>query len=555
MPDSSTSPLLTHPDALLARRCQAAPESCAFVDGGRRLSVRGFADQVARATAWLEAQGVGEGDVVAVWLVNRVDWLVLFFALARRGAALMTVNTRFRGAELSYLLARSTPRLLVLQPHFRRIDFVAMLAEVEPAAAASLQAVVLVDAPADAATNTHLSAEVPAELLCRPTLRFDLDRLAPAPSAAPAPARPDAPAILFTTSGTTSGPKLVVHTQRTVAIHVQRIAQAMAMHEAGTVLLAALPFAGTFGFVSMLAAFGAGAPVVLQPTWDAAEAAAALGRHSVTHFFGSDEMFEGLLAQCADDAPAPLFPALRLCGYAAFRAGAQAVAEAAVARGLPMAGLYGSSEVHALFAFQRLDRPLAERLEAGGTMVNPDAELRVIDADNGALLPPGQPGLLAFRSPSNFIGYLRQDDATARAIDAEGFFHSGDIGVARPDGSFVYLTRAGDAIRLGGYLVAPAEIEECIKALPGVAGAQVVAVDSGGKARAVAFVVVQAGAPDDLTEDRVVAHVAARLAAFKVPARVWFIDAFPVVLSANGTKIQRHRLRDMAMQRLTGSIN
>jgi fatty-acyl-CoA synthase len=400
---------------------------------------------------------------------------------------------------------------------------------------------------------------LPTTLLGRPTRRFDLAE----PSAGPRPPESahmpgppdnhDVPVILFTTSGTTSGPKLVVHTQRTVAIHVRHIARAMAMHEAGTVLLAALPFAGTFGFVSMLAAFGAGAPVVLQPTWDAAEATAAIGRHAVTHFFGSDEMFEGLLAQVPTAATAPVFPTLKLCGFAAFRASARSVAEAAQARGLPMAGLYGSSEVHALFAFQRLDRPPAERLESGGTLVNPEAELRVIDADSGAPLPPGQPGLLAFRSPSNFIGYLHNDDATRRAIDAEGCFHSGDIGYARPDGSFVYLTRSGDAIRLGGYLVAPAEIEECIKALPGVAGAQVVAVDAGGKARAMAFVVAQAVAPDDLNEDRVVAHVAARLAAFKVPARVWFVDDFPVVLSANGTKIQRHKLREWALERLGGA--
>jgi fatty-acyl-CoA synthase len=243
---------------------------------------------------------------------------------------------------------------------------------------------------------------------------------------------------------------------------------------------------------------------------------------------------------------------LRLCGFAAFRAGAVGVAAAAVARGLPLAGLYGSSEVHALFSLQDLQRPLDERLEGGGTLVNPLAELRVrgvdSEADSGALLTAGQVGLLEIRAPSNFIGYLNNPQATAEAIDAEGWFRTGDIGYRRADGSFVYLTRAGDAIRLGGYLVSPVEIEEVIKAQPGVAAAQVVAVDLQGKTRAVAFVVPSPGA--QVAAEAVIAQVAAQLAVFKVPARVWAVDAFPVVNSANGTKIQRNKLREMAQQRL-----
>jgi fatty-acyl-CoA synthase len=224
------------------------------------------------------------------------------------------------------------------------------------------------------------------------------------------------------------------------------------------------------------------------------------------------------------------------------------VAQACIARGMPLAGLYGSSEVHALFAVQHLQRPLHERLEGGGTPVNAAAQVRVRDADTGALLPVGAAGILEFKSPGNFIGYLGNPEATAQAISADGWFNTGDIGSLRPDGSFVYLTRAGDAIRLGGYLVAPAEIEEVIKAQAGVAAAQVVAVDLDGKTRAVAFAIAQPGATPDA--QATIAAVGARLAAFKVPARLWWVDAFPVVNSANGTKIQRNRLREMAVARL-----
>jgi len=546
-------------NALLARQLARNPDATAFTEvdpdtaAERRLSLRQFDDLVGRAAAWLQARGVVAGDTVALWLVNRLDWLVLHFALARLGAAVMTVNTRYRGAEVAHLLERSRPRLLVLQLHFRKIDFAAVLQELDPASAASVEQVVVVDAGANEADAAAGARALPATLVGKPVLRFDLHSL-PAHPSLPAPGAavpPDSRAILFTTSGTTSLPKLVVHTQRTVATHVQNVARAMDFQADGVVLLAALPFAGTFGYVSMLAALAAGKPIVVMHTFDAAEAARLLVQHRVTHCFGSDEMFEALLAHAPDHPEGqamPAYPALRLCGFAAFRAGAAAVAEACVQRGMPLTGLYGSSEVHALFAIQGVGRPLAERLAGGGTPASPDAQVRVRDTETGALLPAGRTGLLEFRAPGNFSGYLYNPAATAQAIDAEGWFSSGDIGHLRPDGSFVYATRAGDAIRLGGYLVAPAEIEEVIKAQPGVAAAQVVAVDVDGKSRAVAFAIAAAGAAPEA--QALIAAVRAQLAAFKVPARLWWVDGFPVVHSANGTKIQRNRLRELALARL-----
>ena len=131
-------------NTLLARQLARHPDATAFTEvdpdtaAERRLSLRQFDDLVGRAAAWLQARGVVAGDTVALWLVNRLDWLVLHFALARLGAAVMTVNTRYRGAEVAHLLERSRPRLLVLQLHFRRIDFAAVLQELDPASAASV---------------------------------------------------------------------------------------------------------------------------------------------------------------------------------------------------------------------------------------------------------------------------------------------------------------------------------------------------------------------------------------------------------------------------------
>ena len=202
-----------------------------------------------------------------------------------------------------------------------------------------------------------------------------------------------------------------------------------------------------------------------------------------------------------------------------------------------------------MFSLQSMDLPMQERILGGGRPASPEVEVRARDVDTGELLPPGASGELEIRSPTSFIGYLDNPEATAKAMGSDGFFRTGDVGRVREDGSFVFETRTGDAIRLGGFLVSPVEIEEVIRQLPGVADAQVVAVEIAQQTRAVAFVIRRAGGPP-VGEADVAGWVKSRMAGYKVPARVWFVDAYPVTHSANGDKIQRAKLREAALARL-----
>jgi fatty-acyl-CoA synthase len=518
---------------LLARNVALHGDAVAFIDGEREITYRQFDAMVGKTAAWLHAQGIGRGDTVGVWLVNRMEWLTMYFGLAHLGAALMTVNTRYRSHELEYILERSRPRMLVLQLNFRKIDFPAVLQGVSHAAADSIGRVAVIEA----------GDSLPAQVLGKPTVPFALDQLPE--GSAPLAAAPDALSIMFTTSGTTSGPKLVMHPQRTVTLHSQRVASAYGFREEGVRLLATLPFCGVFGFNAAFGAFAAARPVVVMDTFDGATAARLINRHQVTHVFGSDEMYTRIFEHGEGDRP---FPSARVFGFATFHPGVSTLGQAAWGRGIPMLGLYGSSEVQALFSLQKRDLPLSERLEGGGYPASPHAEVRVRCVDTGELLGPGQSGAIEIRSDTNFTGYLNNPEATAKAIDSEGFFRTGDIGYLRGDGSFVYQTRQGDAIRLGGYLVSPVEIEDVLKAMPDVADVQVVAIEIGGQARAVAFVIAKQGCV--LDEQQMIASAGASMAAFKVPARVWVVDAFPTTQSSNGTKIQRAKLRDMANERL-----
>lgn len=502
----------------------------AFVFDGAPVLAAEFLAKVEQTTAWLAAEGIGKGDVVAVWLVNRIEWIALLFAAARLGAVIAAVNTRYRSAEVAHLLKLSGAKLLVVEAAFRSIDFASILADIARDEVPALQKLAMVGADA-----------FPAPWPC---VRFDaFDKPYP-----PAPVQNDVdlPVLLYTTSGTTKGPKLVAHSQRTLATHANAVAKALQLSPQRHALLAMLPFCGTFGMTSLLCFIAAGATTHVLDAFEAATAFRLLSEQGITHSFGSDEMFRRILA--VTDAPRP-FPHLEICGFAAFQPGWRELAAEAEARGLPLFGLYGSSEVQALFSIARTGDAFTDRIEGGGWPMSPKAKIRVRDTEIGELAAQGVSGEIEISAPSCFLGYFNNPDATRDAITADGFFRTGDIGRLRGNGAFVYETRAGDAMRLGGFLVAPGEIEDELKSCAGVADAQVVAVDLKGQARCVAFV-IPAGSPPQL--EVLTARLRERLAGYKIPARIYVVDAFPVADSANGVKIQRAKLRAMAMERLAG---
>nr|WP_297401927.1 AMP-binding protein [uncultured Marinobacter sp.] len=518
--------------ALVARHLEQAPGDCALISDDRHISYAEL-DRMARSAAdWLRGQGVGHGDRVAVWLVNRPEWLALMLGLSRIGAVLVAVNTRYRTAELQHILSASGARLLILQPRFRKIDFQALLEDLEPDTVPDLKAIAVLE-PA---------AEMPELAGCAVLPFPDLD-VTDAPDVADNACENDL-AILFTTSGTTKLPKLVVHTQRSLASHADYVARAFRFDQPGAGLLAPLPFCGTFGLVPVITALAAGTPVVVMETFDAEPAIELIRKHQLTHLFGSDEMYWRILRAMPEGFR---LASLRVCGFAAFQTGAEGLVRAADAQGIPLAGVYGSSEVQALFSIQSVQGKIPERSQGGGFPSDPEAQLRVRDTESGALLEADQSGVLEICAGGNFAGYFNNPEATAEVVDQDGFFSTGDIGYLRRDGSFVYQTRAGDAIRLSGFLVNPAEIEDVLRDCPGVAEVQVIGADVDGKSTCVAFVIAEPDAGMDA--DRVRAWLRKSIAPFKVPERVWFLDAFPVTESANGTKIQRAKLRAMAAER------
>ncbi len=203
-------------------------------------------------------------------------------------------------------------------------------------------------------------------------------------------------------------------------------------------------------------------------------------------------------------------------------------------------GLYGSSEMQALFSISEGKNCLL----SGGIPVSNQARLVVRDPETENTLPPGASGELWIDAPSRFIEYLEDPAATERAIEADGMFRTGDLAQLAGRG-FVFETRIGDVMRIGGSLVSPEEIEAFIQAQPGVTVAQVVAASIGeAEPVPVAFVRPAYGAVLDETALR--ARCREQLAQFKIPKRIVALEAFPIVNGPNGPKVQRVRLREMA---------
>jgi len=531
---------MIHPDTLTglleARARLATP---ALIDRTEPVPYARLLDESRRLATAFRGLGVRRGDRVAIWLPNAAAWLSCLFACARLGAIAVAVNTRFRSAELADILKRSGACLLITWPEFDKADFVGVLAGCPRDALVALRAVVSYDESGRLAPLPGLPSDAPlhryADLLAQPPMTGD-------------DAAPDAGSMIFTTSGTTKAPKFVLHDQRTLVSHAFDVVRGFGIDQRSAMLLAP-PLCGVFGVCCAMAMIAAGRPMVMTPAWDPAFAARAIDEHQVTHLNGSDDAISQLLAQ---NDRTPAYPSLRFSGFAAFNPAQADIVERAEARGWKLVGLYGISEIQALFSRHPETDPIAQRRLGGGFPVSPLARVRARDPETGRVQPHGEPGELEFLSPSSrMVEYFGNPEATRESILEGGWYRSGDLGYTCDDGRFVFLARMGDSLRLGGFLVSPAEIEECVQQVAGVVDCQVVGVTTQGALRPVAFVRLAPGAV--LDEAAAIAHVGGRLARYKVPVRIFAIDAFPVTEGANGTKIQKTRLRDMAQAMLAAT--
>jgi fatty-acyl-CoA synthase len=525
-------------DAFLHRLAHSYGETSAIIGDLETLSFRQLLSKTRRITAALEGLGIGAGDRIAIWLPNTPDWLVLALACGRIGAIALAINTRLRSTEIADLLSRSGAKTLVLWPGFRDIPFLDILSEVSQSELSRLECVILYGDSAVPLPQAISSKRIVtyAEMAA---LRSD-DRTRPPQT--------NSDWMMFTTSGTTSRPKFVVHTQQAIIAHSKDAALAFGYDAPQSVGMNVMPLCGVIGFSQTMAALSAGAPTVLPPVFNAEKTALALRQYSVTHINSVDTVFNRVLA-CTSDTPA--FPSLRVAAFGAFDGSPEDFLRHAMTRGMPSTGFYGMTETQGLFSLQPFDAPPTLRARGGGNLVSPEGIVRVRDVNSGQILPHGELGAIEFYSPNIMKRYFEDPVASEAAFTKDGFLRTGDSGYTVNDRNFIFMARMGDTLRLGGFLVSPVEIAERIESHPSIAACQVVGAPTDRGIMPVAFVISKSGA--GFKENDIIEHCARGLANYKVPIRVFPVDEFPSTPGVNGSKVQRHVLREWSIELLRGS--
>lgn len=491
-------------------RARLTPAKVAVDERGRRTT---YAELDARATALAERllrAGYGRGDRVATLTRNSTDHVVLFFACAKAGLVLVPLSWRLAGEELAYQLRHARPALVLVQPPLAEAARAA-LAGTDPAPAVELLG------------PDGVEAHVPHPV-----------RTDPAAPAGPRPVSDDDPLLVVYTSGTAEAPKGVVLTHANCFWTNLSLAGATGL-TAEDVVLAVLPQFHVGGWnIQPLLAWWTGATVVLEPEFDPGRALAAVAAHGVTTMMGVPTTYQ-LLAEHPDFATADLSTlAHAVVGGATMP---EALLRTWHARGVRITQGYGLTEAGP----NVLALPAADAATHLGSVGKPypHVEVAVADPATGELLAGPGRGELLVRGPAVFAGYLRDPDATAAAV-RDRWLHTGDLVERDGAGYFRVVDRLTDMYISGGENISPAEVEAALTAHPDIREAAVVGVpDPRWGEVGHAYVVPRPGAA--LTSEDVITHARTRLAAFKAPRTVGFVDELP--------RTALHKLRRGALNR------
>jgi acyl-CoA synthetase (AMP-forming)/AMP-acid ligase II len=489
--------------AVLRAAADATPDREAVVTPDERLTYAQLLERVRRFSAAAVAAGLSHGDRVAIWAPNGTDWVVASLGLTGIGVVLVPVNTRFKGEEARYLLDKTTATALLVDD-----AFVGGLLGTDPLEALGNPSVqVLRTSSLDdfLAGGASVSDEVVEKL-------------------AAAVGEDDASDIIFT-SGTTGKPKGVVATHGQSIGIFQTWADTVGFRE-GERMLVVAPFFHTFGYkAGLLACLMQRSTCVPLKVFDVDEALRTIAAERIDVVPGPPTLYSSLLEHPSlKDAPLNLRLAVT---------GAAVVPEELVRRMRSELGFaevitaYGLTECTGLATACRPGDPDEVIALTSGRAVD-GVEVRV-------LAPVGEPGEVLVRGYGVTRGYWEDPEATAEAIDADGWLHTGDVGVMDAAGNLRITDRIKDMYVVGGFNAYPAEIEQVLVQHPGVSEAAVIGVpDERMGEVGKAFVVPRSGAVVDA--DELVAWCKERLANYKVPRYVEVVEALPKNATGKVTK-------------------
>jgi long-chain acyl-CoA synthetase len=488
-----------------------APDADAVRLGDTALTYAELDERSARLATLLREKGVEQGDRAGVMLPNVLEFPVAYYGILRAGGTVVPMNVLLKHREIAFYLEDSGAKLLLAWQGFceeaRNGGAGAELIEVEPTSFAEL-----------------------------------LAAYEPTPELADT-AEEDTAVILYT-SGTTGKPKGAELTHFNLSRNSEIAARTTCVIKPGDIVLGALPLFHSFGqTVSMNASLRTGATLTLLPKFEPGEALEIMQRDRVTHFYGVPTMYGALLHH--PDRESYDTSALRTCITGGASMPVEVLRGFEEAFGCEVLEGYGLSETSPVASNNHPGRP--RKPGSIGTPLE-EVEMKVVDEDDNEV-PPGEVGEIVIRGHNVMKGYWQQPEATAEAMRG-GWFHSGDIAKVDEDGYFFIVDRKKDLIIRGGYNVYPREVEEVLYEHPKIREAAVIGVphDEWGEEIGAAVVCHEG---EELTPEEVSQYVKERIAAYKYPRIVWFLDDLP---KGPTGKILKREIKSPAESREEASV-
>ncbi len=519
-------------------------DAVAYVDREYKQTWREFSDTVDTMAKGLMAMGIKKGEKVAVWATNVPHWVALQFATARIGAILLTINTNYRSEEINYVLKQSDCENIFIINGLRDANYLEILYDLIPE------------------LKTHPRGELRSSRFpCLKRVFFlgpekhrglysmsEVMSLAVATGDAEYQARQDSldPHDVINmqyTSGTTGFPKGVMLTHVNIGNNGYWLGAGQNFSHVDRICIP-VPLFHCFGCVlGVLACVNHGATMVFVETYDPVDVMMSIEMEKCTGVYGVPTMFIAMMDH-------KLF---KKFDFSSLRTGIMAGSPCPVKSMNDCIEKMNMREVTIVFGLTEAspgmtqtmynEPSIKKKCETVGKAM-PGIEVKVVDPKTGEDLPPGQPGEVVCRGYNIMKGYYKMEEATAEAIDKDGFLHSGDIGVMDEDGYFAITGRIKDMIIRGGENIYPKEIEDFLHHMDGVQDVQVVGVPSKKYGEQPgAFVIPYPDA--DISPQDVIDFCQGKIAWFKTPKFVHFLKAFP--LTASG-KVMKIKLREQSAE-------
>jgi fatty-acyl-CoA synthase len=518
-------------------------EFMVYPDRDLRFTYREFNDRVDMMAKGLLSIGIEKGDHVGIWANNVPDWLTFMFATAKIGAVLVTINTAYKSHELDYVMKQSDMKVLAIIDGFRDVDYVKTVYDLVPELKTHarghlhseefphLRGVIYIGPEKHRGMfNTN---EI--MLLGKHTRSDLLDDVKKSLS------NEDVINMQYT-SGTTGFPKGVMLTHRNVLNNGYYIGERQNFTHIDRLCLP-VPLFHCFGIVlGVLAILTHGGTLVMVELFEPLLVLAAIQKEKCTAAYGVPTMFIAELSH----------PMFEMFDLSSLRTGIMAGSPCPIEAMKKVMGdmnmneitiAYGLTEASPVFTQTSVDDPIEKRVNTVGTSM-PFSEVKIIDPETGETLGPNQKGEICCRGYNIMKGYYNMPEMTQQAIDEEGWLHSGDLAEMDEDGYYSIVGRIKDMIIRGGENIYPREIEEFLYTMEGVKDVQVVGIPDEKYGELVgAFIIREENA--DIKEEDVQDYSIERIARYKVPKHVFFVDKFPLTVSG---KVMKFKLREMASE-------